>query len=233
MTRWMTRSNARTRRATRLAGSAQTPALLSLTALLGAASLLQAAPASAQKKFRVRDDGGSRVTFVSDATLETINGVSSKVTGSMTVDPTNLSSAKGKFEVPVASLRTGIKLRDEHLQGESWLHASRHPKAKFEITGIRGARALRPNREARVVVTGKFTIHGVTKNVTAKAKVKWIPLTDEIRGTPGINGDVIRARATFKIKLTDYGVSVPAIVRLKVANDIEVTVNFRAIAEKS
>ncbi len=46
-----------------------------------------------------------------------------------------------------------------------------------------------------------------------------------------IDGDVIRAQASFRIRLTDYNVSVPLPVRLKVANEIRVNVTIRAIAE--
>lgn len=183
------------------------------------------------RRFRIRDDGGSRITFVSDAPLETINGVSSRVYGEVTFDPANLSSARGRVEVPVASLRTGIDLRDEHLRSDTWLDAEAHPQAVFEITGVEGASSLRPNQEARLTVNGRFTLHGVTRRVRARARVKWIPLTEEMRGTPGINGDVLRVRARFTVRLSDFGVEVPAVVRLKVSNEIIVTANLRAIAE--
>jgi polyisoprenoid-binding protein YceI len=192
----------------------------------------QQAPAPpAERVFRVKDDGGSRVTFVSDAPLETINGVTSKVTGELHVNPADLRTVSGSVAVPIASIRTGIDLRDEHLRGANWLDAAHHANATFEITRIRGARALRPNREHRLRVEGRFTLHGVTRDVTAAATVKWLPINDEMRATPGITGDVIRVSATFSIELTDYNVSVPAIVRLKVSNEIAVTVNLRAVAE--
>lgn len=206
----------------------------SVIALLSALTFLTLAAtvADAQaRRFRVRDDGGSRITFTSDAPLETINGVSSRVSGSVRFDPANLGSARGRVQVPIASLRSGIDLRDEHLRSDTWLDADSHPNGIFEITSVRGAQRLSPNQEARVTVAGRFTIHGVTRRVTADARVKWIPLTDEMRSTPGIDGDVLRVRARFTIRLSEFGVEIPTVVRLKVSNEITVTANLRAIAE--
>ncbi|NOY89921.1 MAG: YceI family protein [Deltaproteobacteria bacterium] len=206
---------------------------LALSALLAVPALLaHGGVANAQQKhFRIHNDGGSRATFVSDATLETINGVTSAVTGDLRFDPANLSSASGTISIPVASIRTGVDLRDEHLRGADWLDAAHHANATFEITSVTGASTLTPNQEARLQLHGRFTIHGVTRNVVARARIKWIPLTAEMRGTPGITGDVLRGRARFTIQLSDFGINVPAVVRLKVSNDITVTVNLRAMAE--
>jgi len=201
--------------------------ILAIPALLAHSGVAEAQ----QRHFRIRDDGGSRATFVSDATLETINGVTSAVTGDLRFDPSHLASATGTVTVPVASIRTGVDLRDEHLRSENWLDAGHHANASFEITSVTGAASLTPNQEANLQLHGRFTIHGVTRNVVARARIKWIPLTDEMRGTPGITGDVLRGRARFTIHLTDFGIEVPAVVRLKVSNDITVTVNLRAMAE--
>ncbi|MDH5490398.1 MAG: YceI family protein [Myxococcales bacterium] len=202
---------------------------LSLPVLIGLA-LPELADAQ-ERTYRIRRDGGSRITFVSDAPLETINGVSSELGGALQIDPRDLGATRGTVSVPVSSIRTGVDLRDEHLRGDTWLDAAHHPDATFQITGVSGASTLEPNQEARLRISGRFTIHGVTRALTARARVIWIPLTDEMRRTPGINGDVIRARARFTIQLTDFGISVPSIVRLKVSNEIVVTVNLRAIAE--
>jgi polyisoprenoid-binding protein YceI len=169
--------------------------------------------------FHVRQGGGSRIAFVSDAPLETINGVSSSLTGTINVDPSNLSTASGRLEVPVNSLRTGVALRDEHLHGPNWLDAGRFPTAVFEITSVEGASSLTPNEEARVTVVGRFTLHGQTRTVRARTRVKLVT---------GDGPDHLRARARFSINLPDFGVSVPALVRAKVSDTITVNINLRA-----
>lgn len=206
---------------------------LSSIATALALSLGLSSVADAQTRtWTIRNDGGSRIQFISDAPLETITGVSSHVTGELTIDPSNLSSLRGTVSVRVASIRTGVDLRDEHLRSDNWLDADRWPNATFEITRVEGASSLRPNHVTRMRIHGRFSIHGRTHDIVANARVRLIPLTDEMRANH-IDGDVIRAQASFRIQLTDYNVSVPLPVRLKVSNEIRVNITIRAIASGS
>ncbi len=182
-----------------------------------------AAPALSRAEsitYVIRDDGKSGATFVSDAPLETMTGKTKKVTGTLEVDPADISKTKGSFKVPVVSLRTGNDLRDEHLQGDGWLDAKKHPHIQFEITevviGKKDAKELKKNKETKVQVKGNFTAHGITKPVTTKGTVKW---TD----------DGLRIKSNFVANLEDHQISVPAIVRLKVANEMAVSVDLVAV----
>jgi len=170
--------------------------------------------------FVVRDDGKSQATFVSDAPLETMHGKSSKVTGSVTVDPDDITKTRGSFEVPVTSLRTGNDLRDEHLRGDGWLDAKNSPKIYFEITevvlGKKASKELAKNKDTKVRVKGTFTAHGVSRPATAEATVHW-------------SETALLVKAEFTVKLEDHQVSVPSIVRLKVANEIAVSVDLRGV----
>ncbi|MCB9618913.1 MAG: YceI family protein [Sandaracinus sp.] len=157
----------------------------------------------------------ARVTFRSQAQLETINGVSNEATGSVRVDPANLAATRGRVVVRVASLRTGIDLRDEHLHSAEWLDAAGHPEMVFEITGVTGASSLPANEDVTVQIRGRLTLHGQTRDVTAEARVRW-------------DGTSLRGRARFEIRLSDYGVSINEAVRLKVSNTIGISVDLRA-----
>ena len=90
----------------------------------------------------------------------------------------------------------------------------------LEITGVEGASSLQPNSATRVRLRGNFNIHGVSRPVTINATVRWIPDSNELR-----------AQARFTVRLTDHNISVPAPVRLKVANEITVNVRLRAPRE--
>jgi polyisoprenoid-binding protein YceI len=172
--------------------------------------------------FRVQPDGKSRVIFVSDAPLETMTGKSSKVSGTLTVDPADISQTKGSFKVPVVSMTTDNDLRDEHLQGDGWLDANKTPNIHFEITevilGKKDSPELKSGKNRKVQVKGKFTAHGVSKPVIAKGTVNW-------------SGNQLHIKAKFTVALEDHNISVPSIVRLKVANDIAVSVDLWAVAK--
>jgi polyisoprenoid-binding protein YceI len=171
----------------------------------------------------VHNDGKSTATFVSDAPLETMTGKTNKVSGTMTLDPADITQAKGSFKAPVISLRTDNDLRDEHLQGDGWLDAKKNPNIHFEITdvilGKKASPELKKGKDTKVRVKGNFTAHGVTKPLVAEGTVKSA-------------GDSLRIKANFMVTLEDHMISVPSIVRLKVANDIAVSVDLIAVPKK-
>jgi polyisoprenoid-binding protein YceI len=195
-----------------------TPLARSLALVALATALVPAIGAAQARTFSAAS--GSRIQFVSDAPLERITGTSSTVSGSITVDPANLSSVSGSIRVPISSIRTGDDLRDEHLRSDSWLDAATTPDAIFEITAVEGATALTPGEVANVTLRGRFTIHGHTRDITARAQVRYLPADGS---TPAL----IRAQARFSVELPDYGVSVNPLVRLKVSDHIEVNVTIR------
>lgn len=193
--------------------------LFSLALLV--APLAIATGASAQAKtFKVDSAGGSSFQFVSDAPLEKFTGKSTSLSGEITVDPAKIEKGKGDIKAEVATIKTNVALRDEHLAGENWLDAKKYPQARFVISKISGADKLKPNDVTEVTVSGKFTIHGVTKDVTSKAKVRY---------TPGAK-EALRVQASFTIHLEDYKVSIPSIVALKVSPDIVVNIDLKATA---
>ncbi len=200
------------------------PIVRILAALFVAAAPLAASAAEAQARtFTIDGGGASQIQFLSEATLETFTGRTKNVSGQVTVDPNAVAKAKADIKVDVASIDTNIALRNEHLASDKWLDAKKFPKAHFVVTGISGVDKLKANDLSEVSVKGKFTIHGVSKEMTIKAKVRWTT-------TPGGKGDTLRIQASFVIALEDHKVSIPAIVALKVSPQIKVNVDLRATA---
>lgn len=180
--------------------------------------------AAAQARTYEVQRGESRIQWVSDAPLERVTGVNPAVHGTLQIDPQSLASARGTVHVDIAEMRTGIDLRDEHLRGPDWLDAGRYPRATLEITGVEGASQLLPNEVQRVTIRGRFSLHGVTRDISAETQIRLIPAT-------GDAPMLIRAQASFDIELSDYQVSISAPVRLKVANQIHINVTIRAVAQ--
>jgi len=52
------------------------------------------------------------------------------------LDLNNLSNSKIKGSVDVSTLKTGIKMRDKHLQSNDFFDAEKYPKMSFESTSI-------------------------------------------------------------------------------------------------
>lgn len=207
------------------------PSVVSFANLFLVLALVSPSLAAAQTRpFRVLNDGGSRVQFVSDAPLETITGVTSGLSGDLSFDAANVATLRGTVRVNIASLRTGVDLRDEHLRGSSWLDATRFPDATFAITSVEGTGAVAPGEARDVMVRGRLSLHGVTRDITANVRIRRVAPSADVAAAPGVTGEVLRVRATFTLRLTDFGVSVPAPVRLKVSNEIELNVDLRAVS---
>ncbi len=181
--------------------------------------------------FDVRPGGMSRVMFQSDAPLETLDGVSVDTQGSFTVNPNAPATGfTGRVAVSVASLRTGSDMRDDHLRGGMWLDAARFPNITLDLQRTNITTALQPGAEVSGTVTGRFTMHGVTRDVTVPVRVRYVPLSNEHQGMQqfGVNADMIRVRGDFSLNLSDYGISIMAPLRLKVSNTITLRVDFTA-----
>lgn len=177
-----------------------------------AISIMHVAAAASIGHFEVEGSEESRVQFVSEAPLEKISGVGHTVTGQLDFDPSAISKTKGTIELDVASIRTNVDLRDEHLRSEAWLDAKKYPKILFKITKVEGPDKLMMKQSVDLIIKGKVSMHGVTRDETATAQVRWV------------SDKAIRVKASFKVNLADYKISVPAVVRLKVANQIALNV---------
>jgi polyisoprenoid-binding protein YceI len=179
-------------------------------------SLVAASSAFAQAKTFDITEG--KVQFVSDAPLEKFTGQNEKVSGSVTVDPAKPADAKGTVKIDSTAWKTGIDLRNEHIQSDSWLDAKKFPFATFEITKVTGISALKEGESTEATVTGKFTLHGVTKELTAKAKIR-------------LAAGVLHIQTSFPVKLEDHKISIPSIVALKVAPVVQANVDLKAKAK--
>jgi polyisoprenoid-binding protein YceI len=156
------------------------------------------------------------VTFFSDAPVEKINGTAS-ATGSLTLNGKALESTKGTFSVPVASMKTGNDIRDEHLQGAEWLNAKKCPNVTFEFAA---AKVLKTATKKDVTialleVSGDFSVNCNKKPLTTKVELKW-------------KGQKYKANTSFNIALADFNVAgKKGIVGNKVGKQIAVKVSFQ------
>lgn len=161
-------------------------------------------------------------TVESVTDFETFTGRTTKVSGTVEFDPAKRMGS-GTITVDLASLDTGIPLRNEHMRDEGWLNTARFPTAKF-VT-----KTVRHKSGETYTVTGDFTMRGVTKPITTDVQVRYRPASAETRGA-GFDGNVILVSTTFNVRLTDYGIKVPSQAAGKVANTVKISVRAYAVA---
>ncbi len=151
----------------------------------------------------------------SDTEFEAFSGRTDKVTGSISFDPTK-KTGSATIKVDVASIDTGIALRNEHMRDKGWLDAAGHPEITFTTTKVAHVSG------DRYRVTGKFTMKGVTKTITVNATVKHVKESEATKAAR-FKGDVLQVRTSFNVKLADYGVQIPAQAKGKVAETVQIS----------
>lgn len=185
---------------------------LAAFALLAFAAPAFAAPSTLKVK--------GQANWISDAPVERIVGTAAG-TGELSVDLADLTTLKGTITMPVDSMKSGNDTRDEHLKGTDWLDAKQFPDITFEVTAVKVVEAPKGDavKEAKVEVSGKFTLHGVATDLTAPATLKW-------------KGDKVKIDTAFVVKLADYKVAgKDGVVGDKVGETIDVKVSLKGLAK--
>lgn len=138
------------------------------------------------------DSGRSRLAFdVRYLGVLRVHGEFRDVRGEIFgMDPRALSATSVTGVVPIASLDTGIRLRDWHLCSRGYLGAQRGPEATFQ------SERIVPDGRAGARVIGLLTLRGVAREVVLQV--------DECRFDGGERR--MHARAHLTIRRSDFAV---------------------------
>ncbi|MBT5871821.1 MAG: YceI family protein [Candidatus Latescibacteria bacterium] len=182
--------------------------------------------------FQVKDPmGRNSVTFKSAAPLEDITGTSSQITGYISFDPDKPDmGGHGKLTVPVATLKTGIPMRDEHLLGAEWLDAGKFPNISLDIKSVKTIKETKSTSTSityDVTIEGDFSLHGMTKSLTIPGRITYLQENEQTKMM--MEGNLLAARANFNIALKDFGVPSPEremLIGSRVGGDITLDISF-------
>jgi len=181
---------------------------------------------AAPLEFDFKDPKGvNNVIFKTDAPLESINGTATAISGKVSFDPANPGAVKGRIVVESASLHVGNPMQKEHLHSDKWLDVAKYPQITFEVESVKNVKTQGDITTADV--TGKMSLHGVTKTVTAPVKMTF--LKDKLKARTGREGDLLVIRANFKIKRSDFAIN-PGQMEEKVSDEIELNLSIAGAA---
>lgn len=85
-------------------------------------------------------------------------------TGTFSYDEKNPAASKVKVEIATTSVNSNHAERDKHLKGADFLEVDKFPTATFESTKVEAG------ADGKAKITGKLTLHGVTKDVVLDAE---------------------------------------------------------------
>jgi polyisoprenoid-binding protein YceI len=146
------------------------------------------------------------IGFYSKTSLEDIRGENNQVYA--VLDPASHHMA---FAVLLKGFIFPKELMQEHFN-ENYVESDKFPKATFSGT-CSGDMDLSKDGVYQIVVKGDLNLHGVTKAV-------------ETTGQLEVKNGKITGSSAFKIKPEDYQITIPSLVREKIAQDIDVKVQI-------
>ena len=147
------------------------------------------------------------VSFYSKATVEDI-----QATNNQALSVVNVATGDIQFSLLNTGFHFEKALMEEHFN-EDYMESPKYPKSTFKgkITNLSEINFTKDGTY-NTTVTGDLMIHGVTNKVTAG-------------GTITIKNGAISASSKFNIKLADYKISIPSVVKNNIAETIAITVS--------
>lgn len=154
------------------------------------------------------DRDNSRLAFVATQNGAPVEGAFSDWSADITLDPSDLASARIEARVRTGSAATGQAQIDGTLPGGAWFDVASTPEAVFTSSQITGT------GENTYEASGKLTIKGVSKSFV-------LPFTLEI------DGDMAHATAEVPLARTAYslGSDIPTGT---VADEVKVILDITA-----
>ena len=147
------------------------------------------------------------ISFFSKAVLENISANNNQVIGIL-----NQKTGELIFSVIIKSFHFKKNLMEEHFN-EDYMESDKYPKSTFKGKITDPSRVdFSKDGNYTIAVSGELTIHGITKTVSAPGVISIKKLTPT-------------ASSTFSIKLADYNIKIPALVRGNISEHIEITIN--------
>lgn len=147
------------------------------------------------------------ISFFSKSPLENISANNNQVMSVL-----NKQNGEMQFSVLIKSFRFKKALMEEHFN-ENYLESDKYPKAIFKgIVEVADKLDISKDGTYKVNVSGDMTIHGVTNKVS-------------VPGTLTSKGGIVTGNTVFNLKLADYNISIPKLVKDNIAEVIEITVD--------
>lgn len=185
---------------------------LSLMTVSGLASSVAMASPDA---YRI-DNGHSFANWTIRHVASKTSGTFSDVTGKLMLDKDHLANSSVEAKINVLSVNSSNEKRDEHIKKDEYLDASKFAEMTFVSSKVEATN----NTEG--VLTGNFTMHGVTKTISFPFKVLGFGLDPWGGYRTGIEAHTL-------IKASDYGFGWASKVGAPVGDDIEVTLLIEGV----
>lgn len=138
------------------------------------------------------------------------------VTGLLVVKSPQPAAFEGELALPLASLDSGIALRNDHMKN-NYLEVGRGPG--FDTAVLSGITLLDLDADrglGKTRFTGNLTVHGVKQRVEGTAEIK--------RSSASV-----QVTARMPVRLADFGIPAPRYLGVGVRDEVQVAVTLEAM----
>ena len=104
--------------------------------------------------------------------ISNVRGEFTKVSGNTVLDPSDPTKSTVEVTIDTSSIDTREQQRDEHLRSADFFDVAHYPTITFK------SKKITPAGQEHYKVTGDFTIHGVTREVTLDVEGPAQPVKD-------------------------------------------------------
>jgi len=149
----------------------------------------------------------AKIDFFSSTLIEDIKAVNSDV-----ISIIKTKTGEVSFGVSIKSFVFENSLMQEHFN-ENYMESDKFPNAKFK--GFINKTSIIDFKKDGIypaLVKGTLTIHGVSKEIEVKSIIT-------------VKAEFISAKSFLKIKLEDYKIDIPSIVKNQIAKVLDVNIN--------
>jgi polyisoprenoid-binding protein YceI len=155
--------------------------------------------------------------------ISNVRGEFSKLSGTVSYDPSKPEATKIEATVEVASLSTRDAQRDGHLKSPDFFDIEKFPNITFK------SKSVKAKSKEDLSVTGELTIHGVSKEVVLEVLGLSGPSNDPYGNTR------LGASASTKINRDDFGMVWNGVLEaggVLVGNEVKITIDISLIKQK-
>jgi polyisoprenoid-binding protein YceI len=152
--------------------------------------------------------------------ISNVKGQFAKVTGTLTLDESDLSNSRVEAVIEAASLETRDTQRDAHLKSVDFFDVEKFPTLSFKSTRISLV------RDGELAVEGDLTIRGVTRKVVFSVEGPTPPAKDPWGNTR------VAVSATTKISRKDFGLTWNAALEgggILVGDEVTITLDVQFV----
>lgn len=146
-----------------------------------------------------------------------VQGRFDKFEGKAATKGNTLDNAELSFNVNVASINTGVEMRDNHLKSADFFDAEKFPAMTFVTSSVV------KEKNNSYLVKGKLTIKDVTKEISVP--VTFGGVTKNQQGK-----EVMGFQAAFKVNRLDYNIKYDP-TGAGVAKDVDVNLYFEMVKQ--